>query len=111
MRTGLETNEPLKKTCQPHPVGQPAITETVVMKNEITITRHGIVVSKHARGVVCAYDSRHRILKVPLEGGAIAELVQERTSSGSTISNEFRSQLLTVNRDGDASVIWFTASK
>ena len=77
------------------------------MKNEITITSNGIVVSKHVRGVVCAYDSRHRILKVPLEGGAIAELVQERTS----ISNEFRSQLLTVNKGGDASVIWFSASK
>jgi hypothetical protein len=76
------------------------------MKNEITITRRAMVISKHASGVICAYDSRHRILKVRLQGGVIAELVQERTGSD-TIRGEYRNQLLTVNNGSDASVIEF----
>jgi hypothetical protein len=76
------------------------------MKNEITITRRGILISKHASGVICAYDSRHRILKVRLQGGVIAELVQERTGTD-TICGEFRNQLLTVNNGSDASIIEF----
>jgi hypothetical protein len=80
------------------------------MKNDITITGRGIVISKHASGVICgvicAYDSRHRILKVPMEGGVVAELVQERTSNG-TIHNEYRNQLLTIQNGRDASVLEF----
>ena len=74
--------------------------------NEITITGQGRVISKHASGVLCAYDSRHRILKVSLEGGVIAELVQERTGS-TTIYGQFRNQLLTLKNGRDASVIEF----
>ena len=36
-------------------------------KNEIEITRNGSVISNHPDGVVCTYDSRHRILKVPMK--------------------------------------------
>ena len=36
------------------------------MKNDITITGRAIVVSIHASGVMCAYDSQHWILKVSL---------------------------------------------
>ena len=32
------------------------------MKNDITITGRGIVISRHASGVIFAYDSRHRIV-------------------------------------------------
>jgi hypothetical protein len=76
------------------------------MKKEITVTAQGRVISKHASGIICAYDSRHRILKVALEGGVIAELVQERTDSGA-IYGEYRNQLLTVKNGRDASVIEF----
>ena len=76
------------------------------MKNQITITSRAIVISKHPSGVMCAYDSRHRILKVRLEGGAIAELVQERTGSN-TICGNYRNQLLTVTNGSEASVIEF----
>jgi hypothetical protein len=76
------------------------------MKNEITITGRRIVISKHASGVICAYDSRHRISKVPMEGGVTAELVQERTSN-SAIYGEYRNQLLTIQNGRDASVIEF----
>src|ERR1700758_5132675 len=74
------------------------------MKNDITITGRGIVISKHASGVICVYDSRHRILKVPVEGGVVAELIQERTSNG-TIHNEYRNQLLTIQSGRDAAVL------
>jgi hypothetical protein len=33
--------------------------------NEIEIARNGYVISNHPDGVVCTYDSRHRILKAP----------------------------------------------
>jgi hypothetical protein len=36
-----------------------------------------MVISKHANGFKCAYDSRHRILKVSLERGVIVELGRE----------------------------------
>jgi hypothetical protein len=75
-----------------------------LLKNEITITGQGRVISKHASGVICAYDSRHRILKVPLEGGVIAELVQERTGSD-TIYGQYCNQLLTVKNGRDGSVV------
>jgi hypothetical protein len=76
------------------------------MKNDITITGRGIVISKHASGVIFAYDSRHRILTVPMEGGVVAELIQERTSNG-TIHNEYRNQLLTIRSGRDAAVLEF----
>ena len=76
------------------------------MKREIAITGHRMVISKYASGVICAYDVGHRILKVPVEGGVIAELVQERTNG--TLYGAYRNQLLTImnGSDGsDASVI------
>jgi len=76
------------------------------MKNEIAITGRRIVISKHASGVICAFDSGHRILKVPVEGGAVAELLQERTGSN-TVSGAYRNQLLTLKNGGDVSVIEF----
>jgi hypothetical protein len=76
------------------------------MKSDITITGRGIVMSKHASGVVFAYDSRHRVLKVPMEGGVVAELMRERTSNG-TIHNEYRNQLLTIQNSRDAAVLEF----
>ena len=62
--------------------------------NEIKITRSGSVISNHPDGVVCTYDSRHRILKVPMEDGSIFELFQERADSG-TIRAEYRTELMT----------------
>ena len=76
------------------------------MKNEITITIRGILISKHASGVICAYDSHHRILKVPLQDGVVAELVQERTGRD-MIYGKYHDQLLTVKNGSDASVIEF----
>ena len=76
------------------------------MKSEIAITGRRIVISKHASGVICAYDTRHRILKVPVEGCVIAELVQERTDS-STLYGAYRNQLMTIMNGSDASVIEF----
>ena len=35
------------------------------MKNDIMITGPGIIISKHAIGVIRPYDNRHRILKAP----------------------------------------------
>ena len=110
--TGAEENlsAVLHRTTDSGGDFQPFPLETIegagVMKNEITITRRGILISKHASGVICAYDSRHRILKVRLQGGVIAELVQERTGTD-TICGKFRNQLLTVNNGSDASVIEF----
>ena len=77
-----------------------------LMKSEIAITGRRIVISKHASGVICAYDARHRILKVPVEGGVIAELVQERTNS-STLYGAYRNQLLAIVNGSDASLIEF----
>jgi len=77
-----------------------------VTKNEITISGRGIVISRHASGVKCAYDSGHRILEIPMEGGVIAELVQERTGSD-TIYSEYRNQFLTVKNRCDTAVVEF----
>ena len=77
------------------------------MKTEMTITGQGRVISKHASGVICAYDSQHRILKVALEGGVISELVQERTDSD-TIYGEYRNQLLMLKNGRDVSLIEFS---
>jgi hypothetical protein len=76
------------------------------MKNEITTRRQRMVISKPASGVICAYDNRHRILKVPRECGVIAELVQERIGSD-TIYGKFHNQLCAVKNDSDASAIEF----
>jgi hypothetical protein len=94
------------KNGESGPFLRKTIKEANQMKNEITITGQGRVISKHASGVTCVYDSRHRILNVPLEGGVIAELVQERTGSD-TIYCEYRNQLLTVVNGRDATVIEF----
>jgi hypothetical protein len=65
-----------------------------MITNEIEITRNGSVISNHPDDVVCTYDSRHRILKVPMEDGSIFELIQERADSG-TIRAEYRTELMT----------------
>ena len=65
--------------------------------NEITITRNGRVISEHTTGIVCVYDSRHRILKVPMEDGSIFELVQEQAHDG-TIRTDYRTKLMTMER-------------
>ena len=77
-----------------------------LVNNEVAIIGRRIVISKHASGVICAYDSHHRILKVPVEGGVIAELVQERTGSD-TIFGAYRNQLLTVKHGSGAAVVEF----
>ena len=76
------------------------------MGNEITITGQGMVVTTRASGIVFACDSRHRILRVPLEGGVVAELLQVRTENQSG-SGEYRDQVLIVRYGGDASMIEF----
>ena len=63
--------------------------------NEIEITRNGSVISKHPDGVVCKYDSRHRILEVPMEDGSIFELFQE-LANGGTIRTEYRTELMKI---------------
>jgi hypothetical protein len=63
--------------------------------NDIKITRNGSVISKHPDGIVCTYDSRHRILKAPMEDGSIFELFQERADSGA-IRAEYRNALMTI---------------
>jgi hypothetical protein len=65
--------------------------------NDIEITRSGRVISKHATGIVCVYDSRYRILKVPMEDGSIFELVQEQAYNG-TIGADYRTKLMTIKR-------------
>jgi hypothetical protein len=65
--------------------------------NDIEITRSGRVISKHATGIVCVYDSRYRILKVPMEDGSIFELVQEQAYNG-TIGADCRTKLTTMKR-------------
>ena len=55
-------------------------------------------------GVVCTYDSRHRILKVPMEDGSIFELLQERADSG-TIRAEYRTELMTTRPTTHADTI------
>jgi len=62
--------------------------------NDIEITRNGSVISKHPDGIVCTYDSRHRILKVPMEDGSIFKLFQERADSGA-IRADYRTELMT----------------
>jgi hypothetical protein len=80
------------------------------LKNEIRITGNGVVVSKHASRVICAYDSRHRIVRVPMEGGTTAELVQERSVNGA-LRSEYRSLLLTITHGTDASIIEYSGFK
>lgn len=69
-----------------------------------------MVVSKHASGVICAYDSRHRIVRVPMEGGTTAELVQECSVNGA-FRSEYRSQFLTIKHGTDASIIEYSGFK
>jgi hypothetical protein len=78
----------------------------IVMANEIRITGRGMVISTRASGVICACDSRHRILRVPLEGGVIAELLQERIDNH-TADPQYRDQVLVVKYGSNASMIEF----
>ena len=63
-------------------------------------------ISQHASGVICVYDSQHKMLKVAPEGAVIAELVQESTDSDA-IYRKYRNQLLRLKNGRDASVIEF----
>ena len=76
------------------------------MPNEIKITGRGMVVTTRASGIVCACDNRHRILRIPLEGGVIAELLQVRTE-GESACGEYRDQVLIVRKGDSASMIEF----
>jgi hypothetical protein len=76
------------------------------MANEIRITGRGMVINTRPGGVICACDSRHRILRVPLEGGVIAELLQERTGND-TADGRYRDQVLIVKNGTNASIIEF----
>ena len=86
--------------CNPVHTGQPKTT------NEIRITGRGMVISTRASGVICACDGRHRILRVPLEGGVIAELLQERTDNDAA-DGRYRDQVLIVKDGGNTSMIEF----
>jgi hypothetical protein len=77
-----------------------------IMANEIRITGRGMVISTRASGVICACDSRHRILRVPLEGGVIAELLQERTNNDAA-DTRYCDQVLIVKNGRNASMIEF----
>ncbi|HYY31399.1 MAG TPA: hypothetical protein VE860_25885 [Chthoniobacterales bacterium] len=69
-------------------------------QHKIIMKDRGRFFSQHAGGLVY-HDSRHRIYKVPMEGGFIFELVQELQPDGT-----FRSQFLTTRRpSGETSVI------
>ncbi|MBV8275393.1 MAG: hypothetical protein JO170_09080 [Verrucomicrobia bacterium] len=91
-----ESNE----ICNAVHTGQPKTT------NEIRITGRGMVISTRASALICACDSHHRILRVPLEGGVIAELLQERTDNG-TAHGRYRDQVLIVKNGSNASMIEF----
>ena len=78
----------------------------IAMANEIRITGRGMVISTRASGVICACDGRHRILRVPLEGGVIAELLQERIDNH-TADPQYRDQVLIVKNGSNASIIEF----
>jgi hypothetical protein len=86
--------------CKPTYTGQPKTA------NEIRITGRGMVISTRARGVICACDSLHRILRVPLEGGVIAELLQEQTDNH-TADPQYRDKMLIVRNGRNASIIDF----
>ena len=67
---------------------------------KITMKDRGRFFSQHA-GATVYYDSRHKVYKVPMEGGYIFEMVQERQADGS-----YRDQLLTTHPpSGGASVV------
>lgn len=69
---------------------------------KITMLDRGRFFSQHAGGTVY-YDSRHRIYKVPMEGGFIFELVQEMQPNGT-----FHDQCLTARApSGDTSLITY----
>lgn len=58
-------------------------------QRKITMMDRGRFFSLHSGGLVY-HDSKHKVYKVPMEGGFIFELVQELQPDGS-----FRNQLLT----------------
>jgi hypothetical protein len=51
-------------------------------------------------GATVYHDSRHKVFQVPMEGGYVFDLVQERQPDGS-----FRNQLLTTRGPSGSSVI------
>ena len=70
----------------------------------ITMLNGGRFISRH-NGATVYYDSRHKILKVPVEGDVVLELVLERQSGGS-----YRNQLLTTRKpDGNTTVFTYPA--
>jgi hypothetical protein len=91
---------------EPHEICNSAHNGQPKTANEIRITGRGMVISMRASGVICACDSRHRILRVPLEGGVMAELLQERTDN-KTAGGQYRDQILIVKNGRNASIIDF----
>jgi NAD(P)-dependent dehydrogenase (short-subunit alcohol dehydrogenase family) len=56
----------------------------------------------HRLGCSCYEDNRHIVTKVALEGDTYGTLVKERQVDGS-----YRNQMMTIERNGDATVIEF----
>src|SRR6516164_8719018 len=70
----------------------------------ITMLNGGRFISGH-EGATVYYDSRHKVLKIPVEGDVVLELVVERQSDGS-----YRNQLLTTRKpDGNTTVLTYPA--
>jgi hypothetical protein len=92
----MEPNE----ICNPTHTGQPKTAK------EIRIMGRGMVISTRASGVICACDGLHRILRVRLEGGVIAELLQERTDNKAA-AGQYRDQMLIVKNGKNATIIDF----
>ena len=79
--------------------------------NRIEMLSGGRFVSHHDHAMVY-FDSRHRVIKTELEGGMLAELVEELQPEGIFTSSDwpkrsYRPQLLTVNGGDGVRVIEF----
>jgi hypothetical protein len=73
--------------------------DTNFKDRKIVLKDRGRFFSYHA-GSTVYHDSRHKVFQVPMEGGYVFDLVQERQSDGS-----FRNQLLTARGPSGSSVI------
>ena len=82
------------------------------LTNRIEMVSSGRFFSHHDRAIVY-FDSRHRVSKTKLEGGQIAELVEELQpeeifTSSDWPKRSYRHQLETVNGTDGVSVIELT---
>jgi hypothetical protein len=79
--------------------------------NRIEMLSGGRFVSHHELAMVY-FDSRHRVIQIKLEGGALGELVEELQPEDIFTSSDwpkrsYRPQLFTVNGGDGVSVIEF----